>query len=167
MALVRFVLGGEADLATGDELKGTEDRLGARIDKCVPRDQRPLWRGAVGAGTAAAGTPLTVSLVPNAPAIGRLWNITQLIALGTDDHTAVANTTVSWYLSDPSNPDLSQVVFPAMAIPGEQHFSSKVIWAHYNEELFGVITGAGAGQSITLIARFGDYPDTAVQPGSL
>lgn len=166
MVAVRFALGAEADLASGDELKVMGEDIKAHFDKAgrLVGEQRPIRRKAVGSLTSPGTAPFVIELVPQGPSVGRLWEITQVIALGSDDHTALAGVTVSWYLSDPANQDLTDVFYPGMAVVGEQHFSRGVVWQHPQVHLFGSVNGATAGQSITLIARMSDYSDDSSQP---
>ena len=166
MVAVRFALGAEADVASGDEVNKAADRITAHFDKWgrLQGEQRPIRRTAAGAATSPGTAPFVIELVPQNPATGRLWEITQIIAVGSDDHTVLAGVTVSWYLGDPANLDITDVFYPGLPVVGEQHFSRGVVWMHPQAHLFGNVSGATAGQGILLIARISDYNDDSAQP---
>ena len=160
MAGARIVLGGELDIASGREVSDAKDEiLGVLRHK---PDEKPIWRKAQAAGTIAA-SPVVIPLVPDGPASGRTWNITQLIALGSDDHTTLTGVSVSWYVGDPANPDLTGVIYPAMPVTGQATFSKSVLWNHSQESLFGIVYGGTVGQGVLLIARMGEYVDDAIE----
>lgn len=157
MALARIVLGGEIDVCTSEEMDGFKSDILDGIHKNKPSDKRFIDRPLSGSGVAPASGNLVVELYPQGPAVGRIWNLTALVVLGGDDHTAVTGVTVSWYIGDSSNPILGQCIKPAMTVPQGYEFSKDVVWQQPGSQLFGIVYGATAGQQIVLNAKARDF----------
>jgi sulfate adenylyltransferase subunit 1 (EFTu-like GTPase family) len=154
---MRIALGAEADVVSGDELGDAKKSILDKIDGSKPSEKRFIARKLSGSGVSTGTAGFVVELYPVGPAAGRAWNLTQIVVVGPDDHTAQSGVSVSWYLGDSSNIGLGQCIRPAMAAPSNYEFSKDVIWMDTNEQLFAVIYGATAGTQFTLMALARDF----------
>lgn len=171
---VAFNLGAEADLVSGDELRSTAKEIQDSIIKKLPRSRSlPIRQIMVGAAQTPASGP-TVIILPNTPALGRVWAVTHIVITGNDDRTTVAGATAACYRGmapvPGEVPDLTGLIFPAVAantIPLEKAYSNSTIWVHGGENVFAMVYGAAAGTSLQMNVEAMDYPDSVMEAGAL
>lgn len=165
---VALALGGEVDVATGDELHHMGESILGRLDglERAGRDARPLRRTLVAAARAPASGSTTTVLTLGGPAVGRIWNVTYVTVAGSDDSTVVPNATLALYTGDPAAPSLAGLVIPAngSAVPNSASFSQDQLWVHDDEQMFVVVYGAPVSQALSAVARVLDYPAVAREP---
>jgi hypothetical protein len=168
-------LGVEVDFVTGDELDKAMSGLQDSIVRRLPKSRAlPIRQNMVGAAVTPASGP-TVIILPNTPALGRVWAITHILLTGNDDRTTVAGATAACYRGMAPGgtaqvPDLTGLIFPAVAantIPLEKAYSNSTIWVHGGENVFAMVYGATAGTSIQLMVEAMDYPDSVMEAGAL
>jgi hypothetical protein len=156
-------LGGEFDAVSGEEMEGHKKEI---LDALAGNRQKKtcfITRSMYGSGVVPAGsTSVLVELYPVGPSVGRIWNVTQLVTMGSDDHTSQAGVSVSWYLGDSANVSQAQCLYPAMPVPASHEFSKEVIWQTVNEQIFAVVYGAAAGAQFVFSARARDYPQDEI-----
>lgn len=89
---------------------------------------------------------------------GRLWNILTVTALGSDDHTSVANTFAGIYInSDTSNLGLAECRIPALTVPTFITVAHKSLWVDPMENIAANITTASGSQSVTIIVTVAEW----------
>lgn len=161
MANARIALGGEIDIASGKELdsglKSLRDSMNGVLAK-PKRIMRPLSVAQTFSGIAVGDT---LQLSAGTPAAGRIWVVTRILVLGSDDSTAVTGALAAVYIGDPANVGLSQCVKPGAAIPfiDTQNEHSYVV--HDRESLFINVsaTAAVAAGQVVLNALAWEYKD--------
>lgn len=168
-----LALGAHLDIPSTSEfntgLSGMEDRMTKHIHAGNSR-QRPIYRNIPMQGT--TGTFLTstggsvIGPLPLKCPQGRLWNLVQLILMGADDHTPIVGAGVGGaiYAGDATVPDLGSVIdLIGSTTPWMQTYSTGAIWVGPQADVYAILYGASANSPVTLIGRFLDYPDSAVQ----
>lgn len=144
MAKAKIVLGGEIDVATGDELSnglnGLRDDMKSSLSK-PKRIMRPLSAAVQFAGI-TSGT--SIQVVGGRPAAGRLWVVTRVTVIGADDHSTITNAVAALYVGDSSNVGLSQCVRPGQAIPFFDTSNEHAFIVHDREDLFINVTAVTA-----------------------
>lgn len=111
MAGARIVLGGELDIASGQELQDTENRLHDAITGIA--SEKPIWRKVPMAALSAAGPDMLAS--PIGPSEGKVWHITRLAIGVDDDHTTLSGASAALYVASNPNLDLLQCEIPGIS----------------------------------------------------
>lgn len=165
MANARFVLGAEVDIASGDELaSGVETLRGDIRGVGKPkRIMRPL-----SASTAGGFMPKiqgdVAQVVIGRPSAGRIWVVTRLVVMGSDDNSALANLVGAVYIGDDSNVGLTQCVRHGQAMPFTTTENEHAYIVHDRETLFLNVTATGAvtATQIVVNALVWEYRDTDI-----
>jgi hypothetical protein len=155
MAKAKIVLGGEIDVATGDELSSGLDSLRGDMRSTLAKPKRimrPLSASLTGAQVPTV-LGANAQLVIGRPAAGRVWVVTRLTVIGSDDSTALTNLVGSLYIGDDSNVGLSQCVRHGTAMPFTTTENENAYVVHDRETLFLNITGTGAVTATQVVAN--------------
>lgn len=166
MGAVRFALGAEADIVSGDELDDAVSGLHDAIKRHgYQREQEPIRRPISGSAIAAGSTTGDkLELIPAFPAQGRLWNILLLRGFDTTPHNTVGTESWDLYLGDPANPDVATCMDSVTGTPAKFTYSRKVFWQKPGESLFFLVFGATAGNQLIATGRIEEYIDWNVEP---
>jgi hypothetical protein len=123
----------------GDKLDGIADLL-------RKKPVRPNYLKRAKSGVVPAAGNLILSF--GHPPINKMWNITGIVAYGSDDHTAVASSDFALYTGDPSaGTSLAQLLMIGAALPFSDTISKDVLWAWPGESVYVNIT-APAGTAV-------------------
>lgn len=156
MSSVRFVLGAEADIATGDEVRaavndGTEaigGMLKRGFNKDVGQRLRPIASQSV---AAANGTGVTGTFVLDmgSPSPGCVWALSEVIVTGATDREAPAGAVASLWIGNPpyqvspttilGTPPLGNLVRPAVALPAVFLLAGEDWPVHDGDNLFAIV----------------------------
>lgn len=163
MANAKIVLGGEIDIASGNEMQSGFDALRSDLKSATVKARRIL-RPLTRAVTLPALTQgQSAQLIVGRPDSGRTWVITRVTVLGADDHTALPNWYAAVYIGDPANVGLGQCVAPAAQVPFISTQNEHAWTVHDREDLFLNITAIGqdqaAGQVIVTTIQAYEYRD--------
>jgi hypothetical protein len=162
-----FDLGASFKLAIGT---GVDD-IKKHLDSMRPRECQPILRpllksdsftsGAAGVALGASGGAF---LDLGSPAAGRIWRVTGVTVLGTDDHSTAANVTVSIYVGDPFTSTIGNCRVPGTAVPFLNTWNSRFMIVHDRENLFAIVNTSQAvtAQQIVVNALAWEYPDWAI-----
>lgn len=145
MANARIVLGGEIDVASGDELSSGLNALGADIKGSMgkaKRIMRPLSKAVSGLNLTQGQT---VQVVMPRVSAGRIWVVTRIVVLGDDDNTTKTGVVASLYIGDDANIGLSQCVRHATTVPFTTTENEHAYVVHDREALFLNVTATAAG----------------------
>lgn len=154
----RLVIGGEMDVVSPDEL---HDALGdLRHSLARPNRVRPIRLRRTDSVTYASYDTMADL---GGPASGRLWSVTNVAIMGSDDHTTVASTTAAVHIGDPTIPILGAVVATGQSVPYTWNFSRHTIWVHPGERLYVPVYGAANGTTLVAVATVMEYPDANVE----
>lgn len=166
MANVRIALGGEFDIASGEEMaKGFNDVKRSWRD--AMRRPKPIHRPLVKSTDASMVVPTALGqslvLTIGRPQSGRIWNITRVMVIGDDDTTAAMNIAAALYIGDSANVGLGQCVRHGQAVPWTTTENEKAYIVHDREDLFLriVATGAATAKSFTATVTAWEYADDA------
>lgn len=154
----RLTIGGELDMLTPDEL---HDAIGGLRDSLTPKGKiRPVRRRLFKAMlTTTSSAPY---LAFGGPAVGRIWFVTSVCAMGVDQHTTSA--VVNWVgVGQPEIDDVSQVIGTGQTTPYTWMWSRETQWVMPGEQLYLGFSGTGAGTHVAATATIYDYPDSAVE----
>lgn len=157
MADFRIALGGTISAATTDEMHTALNGLKSDIigaNGKPKRIMRPLSAAATSATNtlpAAAGDTFQLSL--GRPSAGRVWVVTRIVAISTDDHTTVANLQAALYIGDPLTFGLSQCVRSGQALPWTTTENEHAYVVHDREDLFVNYTATGAVTATQLVVN--------------
>lgn len=132
MALVKFDLGAEFDVATGDDVASLAKKM---EDK---REPLPLFFPVTGTINGNG------SLIVGRPPLGKLWNLLSITLLGLDDFTTVAGQGALYVDSEPGALSLAQCRLPKLAIPSGQPITRNTLWAHSTGNVIVNVTGTTA-----------------------
>lgn len=150
--------GKEIKLALGAEFDNVAEGLKGLREQLRKLSYMPIASSLTASGTSnAAGTAL---LKIGRPAHGRVWNVTRVSVLGADDQTVLAGSKVAVYSGSAVSPNLSDVLDPATAadtVPFIIYWNKDQIFVTDNDDLFVIVYGAGAGQSLVANATVLDY----------
>lgn len=143
MAVVKFAIGTELDIATGDELSSGLGSIRDILDRRAPK---PLFLSFSG----SISSPGVINL--GRPPSGRIWNILSYTLVGSDDKTVVAATTAALYVdSDPSSLGLALCRIPGQIVPSFQVISDETLWAHSSGAVCINVVGNGTSQVLATI----------------
>jgi hypothetical protein len=145
----------ELDAELGISLKAASKSLSA-IEKSAKK--KPYHIRRVTQAVAIAGTPTVLDL--GSPPTGMLWNLLKLSVVGSDDRTTVAGATLASYIGDPSSPSVAMLLEPSIngsPVPNTSGYSDEVVWIHSADNLFVLVYGAAAAQSLTAIALIDEW----------
>jgi hypothetical protein len=144
VANVRFSLGAEADICTTDEmhegissLRGDLREIGAKPKRIL----RPLSRAVTGLSLANGQS---AHLFVGRPAAGRVWIVTRLTMLTTNDFDNGTNVVAAMYIGDDQAVALTQCVLNAQAIPFTSTQNEHAWICSDKESVFINITATGA-----------------------
>lgn len=165
MANARFVLGAEVDIASGDELAAgfkamRSDMAGMGKPK---RIMRPLSKSLVdGSLPTLLGQSVTIPV--GRPSAGRIWIITRIGIIGSDDFSPLTNLVGAVYIGDETNPGLSQCVRHGTVMPFTTTENENAYVVHDRETLFVNITATGAStvSQIVVNALAWEYKDSDI-----
>lgn len=140
MAEMTLEFGTRLDIASGAEVQSVHDKLDGLFNRPKPKPLVfPLNDSGWGNGVLNLGRP---------PA-GRMWAVTLLALLGSDDATTVAGKAALYVDSDASNLPLSLCRAPGLAIPSVTTFSRGCCWTTSNGDLCVNFTGVtGSAQVV-------------------
>lgn len=178
MALVRFALNAEADIASGAEVQAVRDDV-AGVKSMLTRDlntdratrQRPMNSVAV---AVAAGTGITGSFIIDlgSPPPGRVWGLLEVIVTGKDEAEAPTGAVASLWAGVPGRqvgatvadlPTLGSLIRPALAVPSVFTFSGEAWWVKDQENLFVLVRSAStAVTNLSAVATVAELKSSAV-----
>lgn len=165
MANARIVLGGEIDVASGDELKSglksLRDEMRQGSGK-VKRIMRPLAKAVSGLNLTQGQTAQVVMPRPSA---GRIWVVTRVVVLGDDDFTAKTGVVGALYVGDDANLGLSQCVRHGTTIPFTTTENEHAYIVHDREAFILNVTATAAGPitgQVVFNALVWEYCDTDI-----
>ena len=174
MALVRFAMNAEADIASSDEVRAAVDEGTSSILRRLPsRDRGNRRRIPASANVSPAATG-TVVLNFGAPAAGLVWWLCEVIVTAADDRTVPPSAVASLYCGAPTRqltgttvidtPPLGALVRPAVAVPAVFAFQTEQWLVHSLEELFVVYYSTVTAISVaSAVATVMELPSSAVQ----
>lgn len=152
------VLGVEADFAIGLRLGKAETEISQLRDKLKLASFAPIPSALTASGVSSAAGLALIKV--GRPAHGRLWSVTRIIVCGADDQTVLAGSKVAVYVGSAVSPNLSDVLDPATAadtVPYVQYWNKEQVFVTDNDDLFVIVYGAGAAQSLVVNATVIDY----------
>jgi hypothetical protein len=152
------VLGVEADFDIGLKLGTVADKLDGIRQQLRQLAYMPIASSLTASGPADATGKALLKL--GRPAHGRLWNITRVSVLGADDQTVLVGSKVAVYVGSSVSPNLSDVLDPAIAadtVPFIIYWNKDQVFVTDNDDLFVIVYGAGANQSLVVNATVLDY----------
>lgn len=177
-----LMLGGELDIATADEVREVGDEVSSRVLDGLSKRPLPIRRRVPTNVVATAGQA-NVLLDFGTPAMGRMWNVMEIVVLGVDDHTAVAGTIGGAAIAVPyigslplgtpltvagTAPPLGDAVRNSITIPGVFLFTKEAQWVHQGENLFVYVQGMNAfPQPLTGVATVNEWIDKYVEAGRM
>lgn len=103
--------------------------------------------------TATSGTPTVIKM--GGPNQGRFWEVTALTVTGSDDRTVLAGTNVAFYVGNPSQAQLVDLILPgsqggsAVTVPANAQFSRRQIIVQWPQQAYFIVYGASTGQVLT------------------
>lgn len=150
-----FEAGISIDLATKGDIDAGFEKILSRI----PRGKRkPILKRLVVSGIVPAAGPLILAFGDNAA--GYTYEIVHCVVYGADASTALAGASAALYLGNPSAYGLGNLVQPGIAVPGFWNFGGSVLYSHFGDQTFVVISGAAAsanaGATLTVIQHYED-----------
>lgn len=129
------------------------DELDRQTAAAFPRHAAWLSRSATAVAAAGVTTVLDLGAAP----AGRFWEITGVVVVGTDDHTVISGTTVAFYIGQPSQAPLSDLILPgsqagsAVTVPANSQWGRRQLLALSRQHPYVLVTGAPAGQNLTAV----------------
>lgn len=150
MANVSFILGAEADLASGDEVrsavKAGNDLLLSRLNTRHHGNRRRIPASINNAGAGATGTWV---LDFGNPQGGSLWWAVEVVVTAADDRTAPAGAVAALYCGAPprqltattivDTPPLGSLIRPGLALPATFTFAKESFPIKDGENLFVIV----------------------------
>lgn len=139
MGEFRVALGASFDVCTPQELDDKLAGLQGHIDRRFQATaERPIRRTTSGSysGVWTNGVAVPISLGISKPGMGRIWSITRITIAANDDHSTLANATISAYVGDAATPMLGSLLIPGVTIPYFNTFNTKAVWVDDSAELF-------------------------------
>ena len=152
MSSVKFLIGAEADIVSGGEMRDAVEAGTSRILDSLPRDKdrgvrlRPT--GSTNINPPAIGNAV-ITFAPHTPAPGTLWWLVEVVVTGADDRTAIAGAVAALYCGSPARqlsnaaitdvPLLGSLVRPAQALPAVFAFGGEAFPVKEGEELFVIV----------------------------
>lgn len=154
MALATVTLGGELDIASGEELGKVHDSLLGAIHKGEPE---PLFRPLSFSGQGVTSAAVLIN-TQQTPAAGKKWFVTHYAMGVNDDHTAAGGVSAAIYAGDPLNPSLLQCKVPGItSIPTANFLGEKRFQVIPTEYLFVIFYGTTNGQQLWVTMTVAEY----------
>lgn len=147
------------DLATTQEIADGFGRVDGRFD-ALDKCHKPIYRK-LSVQTQMPASGPAVLVIPSIPSVGRYWNLLMALVVGSDGHTAIANSAVEVYSGDAATPDMGSQIDFRQTCPASFWWSKQVIWVGSQENVFALVYGPTAGQNLTFTIRLLDFPETA------
>jgi len=171
MAEFRLALGTVVDVATSDEVQKALDTavtgLQGHIDSRMMVGKHPIRRVLAASTTLnlASGATFQLTLEPQKPAMGRMWSARRLTVTGGSDNATVTNLTAAFYVGDPVNFTLGQLVAPGIAMPFANFFSSRSVPIRDQEAAFINFTASGVitAQQVQATLLVEEWDDRAAE----
>lgn len=143
------------DLSASVEWGGRLDRLGKSIDKLgnladALFDMHAIPLNLRNSTIVPSSGPAQITM--GGPRVGRFWEVTALVVVGTDDHTVLTGTEVAFYVGNADTPTVLDVVLPGsqggagVTVPANAQFGRRQIVVQATEKAFYLINGATPGQ---------------------
>lgn len=153
MAEFRLQLGGVVDVASKQELDDAVTGLQGHIDSRFARQGcKFVWRTLTASSFQSFnGGTFQLVLEPQKPAMGKVWSARRLVVTGADDNATVANLKAAFYVGDPFNFTLGQLISPAVAIPSVQFFSTRAVPIKDTEVAFVNFVNSGGAVNFQTI----------------
>jgi hypothetical protein len=172
------VVGAVGEEATGVGFSGgvgvfNHEDLARAIAAAAPKSEGPvadsIWIDDQANAKMGAGTTKYTILGFRGPQAGRYWEITNVVILGSDDMTAVANTTAIFCVGDPTNPVLTDVRVPGSncTIPMSIQLGPHTVNCPAGRKPYVKVYGAGTTQPVMAILNGWDRPMWADHDRSL
>lgn len=150
------------DLATKDDIDAGFSKV---LDRIPRRKRKPLLRRLPTSGVVVAGTPLVLAF--GDVAAGYTYEIVHCVVVGADASTVLAGASAALYLGNPSSPSLGQILQPGIAVPGFWNFGGSVIYSHFGDQTYVVVTGAAAGSNVSAILSVIQHTEDTVEAGGM
>lgn len=164
--IVGVQMGAEVELATkGDVIDGF-DGVADRVIGALPkRKRKPLLRRIPSSG---AVPTVGVLVLPfgNVPA-GYTYEYTHCVVVGADASTVLAGASAALYIGNTSIFGLGNIVQPGIAVPGFWNFGGGVIYGHFGDEIFVVVSGAAAGANVSAVLTVLQHAEDTVEAGGI
>lgn len=181
MALVRFALNAEADLASGDEVAQVRADVAECKDSILRRfpSVHRATRKRIPTSVQIQAPPKVGTWVLDfgSPPSGKVWMLVEVIVMADDDNLAPAGAKASLWIGNPGAnnnnavtglPAWGAVARPATAVPATFVFGGEKYPVHDGENLFAVLYSVATAINIPHgVATVTEFDDDAVLLGRL
>lgn len=169
MANIRIALGGEFDVASGNELDEMGRGIRDHISSATAKPKRILRPLSV-AKTISITTGENARLSFGGPSTGRTWIVTRINCMADDDHTALANATAAVYIGNDNGLDITEgpaltlCVLTGQSIPFTTILNEHALVVHDRELLMvNVNVSNSVDANIVANALVWEYKDVDIE----
>jgi hypothetical protein len=164
--MVAVQAGVEVDLASKGDLSSMFDEGVDKIVSALPRRKRkPLLRRIPQSAIAVANVPTILTF--DAPPADYTYEITHCVVVGADASTVLAGATAALYVGNSSVYSLGNIVQPGIVVPGYWNIGNGVIYAHFGDEVFVVVTGAATGANVSAVLSVLQHTEDTIEAGGM
>lgn len=163
---VQLAFGGEVDIASTGEVSEMMDGVADKVIGAIPRRRRkPLLRRIPVSQQVPAVGPTLLNFGSVPP--GYTYEITHCVVVGADASTVLAGASAALYIGNSSTYGQGNILQPGIVVPGYWNFGGGVVYGHFGDEVFVVVTGAAATANVSAVLSVLQHSEDSVEAGGM
>lgn len=136
------------------------EKLGKSAESITGRRVKPVHKslGCSYPGETPAPVTAVQMIVPQTPAVGRVWVVHTIGIFGTDPHTAVPDCIADVYAGPGQEVDFPSVIYSNLSVPtviNEGHWHNPV---HAQEQVYALVYDVPAAQQLVFCIGVTEWP---------